>query len=314
MAETFARAIVPELSCPVCLELFVAPHIPKDLPDCDHICCEVCLKNLIKNGHCICPECRTNVVIPKGGISQFHTNLKIRNLAERYPKEMQKVPKSGQPEPICVEHDDAKMRYYCVPCNMLACQACIFFKHKGKAHISKKVEERFSEIQSQITHFQEVVDECNDTLTKLDKLKSTIKEKLEMQKEEVDVHVEDHIKEVRESGKQLKQQLEAATALILKGIDQQITDHRDHLKSVEKLKEDAVKSTESIPEADFILRHNAFPQKMDKLKKENKDIEMNESAVSIEYELPDEETPVCVGDIEQIIPAVQIKGNLMETK
>ena len=309
MAETFARAVAPELSCPVCLELFIAPHIPKDLPECGHICCEVCLRNLVRGDNQFnCPECRTNINIPDGELSQLRTNLKVRNLAERYPKKLCEVPKNG--EPICVEHDDAKMRYYCAPCNMLACQACILLKHKGEGHLSEKVEERYNKIHFQTVECQEVVDECNETLSTLDDLKSAIATKLEIQKEEVDVHVKDHVKKVKAAGKQLKEQLEATTTLILKEIDRRIIDHKEHIKSVEKLKEDAAKSAGSMPEADYILRHSAFPQKMETLREENAKFAMNDSAVSVEYKLlHDDDKPLCVGNIDQITPAVQIIGN-----
>lgn len=311
MAETFARAVVPELSCPVCLELFVAPHIPKDLPVCGHICCEVCLKNLVRGGNqLLCPECRTNINIPHGEVSQLQTNLRVRNLAERYPKRLCEVPKNG--EPICAEHDDAKMRYYCTPCNMLVCRACILLEHKGEGHASVKVEDRYNEIQSQTTKCQEVIDECNETLSTLDNLKSTIATKLAMEKAEVDVRVEDHVRRVKEAGKRMKEQLEATTTLMIKEIDRRIIDHKEHIKSVEKLKEDTVKSVESMPEADFILRHSSFPQKMETLRKENEEFEVNESAISVEYEpLNDEDTQISIGNIDQITPAVQIKGNFI---
>ena len=84
--ETFAKTAESELSCPVCLELFTAPHIPKDLPGCRHICCEVCLEDLVKRRKKQCPECRKVIQFPRGGVKMLPTNIRIRSLAEKFPK------------------------------------------------------------------------------------------------------------------------------------------------------------------------------------------------------------------------------------
>ena len=92
MAEAFVTAAEDELSCPICLELFVEPNVPKDLPGCDHVVCEVCLKKIEKTviGRrrvINCPECRKDTDLPKGGVEALRTNRKVRNLAEKHPRD-----------------------------------------------------------------------------------------------------------------------------------------------------------------------------------------------------------------------------------
>ena len=303
--STFVRAVAPDLSCPVCLEMFIAPHIPKDLPNCSHVCCEVCLNNLIKQNRRVCPECRKTVTIPKGGVSQLRTNLKIQNFAEKFPKRPCEAPGDTE-EPICVEHDDAKMRYFCASCSVLACQACLLLKHKGDGHDTKKVAERYKEIQLLTNECQKVVDEYKVTCRTI---KSTVEEKARKQKKEVDDSIGDEISQIRKVGKEIKDQIDASKTLILKELDQKITYHANLINSIEKLKLSAEESAGSIPEADYVLRYSSLQQKLGHLKVEGSRFEASVSPVSAKHTLTAVKS-ICVGDMEPKVIPGQNQGKI----
>ena len=210
-------------------------------------------------------------------------------------------------EPICVEHDDAKMRHFCASCSVLACQACLLLKHKGDGHDTKKVAERYQEIQLLTKECQKLVDEHKVTFTTL---KSTVEEKARKQKKEVDESVRDRIAKIRKVGKEMKDQIDASKALILKNLDQQITNHTDLINNVEKLKSSAEESAGSIPEADYVLRYSPLQQKLEDLKAEGSKFEASVSPVSAKHELC-EIKPIYVGDMEQMVPPSQIQGKLI---
>ena len=52
-----------------------------------HVYCEVCLVTKIvaeKMAKTSCPLCRKVIEIPKGGVTKFPTNFRLRNLAEKH--------------------------------------------------------------------------------------------------------------------------------------------------------------------------------------------------------------------------------------
>ena len=123
MSESYLARAEEDLSCPLCLELFVDPHTPKQL-ECPHVYCQVCLEKMVEGGLQVvtCPECRAITRVPPktptsdGGIADLKTTLRLRSLAENHCKHTENQQASPSPEtgvkqskvPICPEHDDKK--------------------------------------------------------------------------------------------------------------------------------------------------------------------------------------------------------------
>ena len=95
-----------DLKCPVCHNYFVPPHLPKELPMCPHVVCEVCIPQLIAE-HRIeiaydvyehdkkleCPECREKC-IPE--VETLRTNLRLQNMAEKAKKKKEQQASGNQ--------------------------------------------------------------------------------------------------------------------------------------------------------------------------------------------------------------------------
>ena len=74
------EAVVDELMCPICLELFTIPVI---LP-CSHILCKSpCAERLFNHGFVRCPVCRDNSFV-SGGLDCLPRVISLEHIIERY--------------------------------------------------------------------------------------------------------------------------------------------------------------------------------------------------------------------------------------
>ena len=148
MATPFSEIAKEELSCPLCYELFLEPHNPKDL-NCPHVCCQICLKRLVilsedrQQLYLDCPECRQKTTVPPGGIAAMKTNIRLRSLAEKHQQHQEELQKASQ-IPICSEHEGETEHFYCITCKISICQFCLIQNHQGShvvqqlRHVSKQ--------------------------------------------------------------------------------------------------------------------------------------------------------------------------------
>ena len=72
-----------ELTCTICMSLYQEPKI---LPGCNHVYCEGCIKQLVRDLSSYewikCPECRTVSKIKKSEIAELKTSWKLRSISE----------------------------------------------------------------------------------------------------------------------------------------------------------------------------------------------------------------------------------------
>ena len=107
MASTssFLHSTKDDLTCPVCLFLFVDPRVPKQL-NCPHTYCKLCLEQLLPKSPrppiVPCPECRKCTTVPERNASNLPTNVRLQSLAEKYK---QHAEKQQSTVPVCSEHD-----------------------------------------------------------------------------------------------------------------------------------------------------------------------------------------------------------------
>ena len=253
-----------ELSCPVCMELFVDDHKPKDLPGCDHVICAECLTRMVTSytkaveaskakplevRPLECPECREKITIPEDGVSALRTNRKIRNLAEEHLN-VQKRESGGervQPNvPMCPQHKE-KMSFICISCNGLICQICLVRKHNG--HNIEEVKERYAKQKDQMQNMLHDtlcnIKQCMKTLKSLKELKNQVKDAQRNEEEKIDKFVDENIAQIMMKAQDLKTDLEKA------GIEKQ---HRIS-KVVDRLNRQIGKAERDYKQAaDFVSR------------------------------------------------------------
>ncbi|XP_078582492.1 uncharacterized protein LOC144865549 [Branchiostoma floridae x Branchiostoma japonicum] len=134
--ETKADAILNKISgdfleCTICLEPFKDPKV---LP-CLHTFCEGCLKKFIaqdkvKNKFS-CPTCRTETVLPKGGVSKLKNNFFVQSLSDTIDTHKSLVSKEdGKVQCDNCEEDGASQG--CVVCEEFLCDECACGHRRGK--------------------------------------------------------------------------------------------------------------------------------------------------------------------------------------
>ena len=75
-------------TCPQCKALFKYPNIPKNLPNCSHVYCVICLRQSyedeIYSSHMKCPQCQAEILIQEvTEIDELETNEEHMRLAEK---------------------------------------------------------------------------------------------------------------------------------------------------------------------------------------------------------------------------------------
>lgn len=121
--------------CSLCLEGFKDPRI---LP-CFHSLCRDCLAEYLekKVGSIIpgtvfeCPLCRAKSDVPKKGIDGIQKNFYLV--------------KSKSVHPMCAEHEDEDLRFYCRNCDFKICRDCKVISHEG--HIIEMKKRVYSEVK-----------------------------------------------------------------------------------------------------------------------------------------------------------------------
>lgn len=107
------------LQCPVCMDEFQDPRL---LP-CHHTICIECIQRLLQSsatGRTFrCPQCRRDVCLPRGGVTELPVNFLIRSLQDELGEEA-----TVGPCHICCRANLAA-QFRCVDCDMDVCRFCI---------------------------------------------------------------------------------------------------------------------------------------------------------------------------------------------
>jgi hypothetical protein len=203
------------LECPLCLETC---EDPKTLP-CHHWFCAPCLDRVVRNlppeGWFSCPNCRTDVQIPVGGVQNFPAAFIINRLSEFIGKQK----KSGVVQ--CSTHgQDCEM--FCETCTQLICVKCCTQEHKG--HAKKHVEEIAEEYKTKLTHTQNSVlekkRECKRQLDLLKKAKQDCETEAMTKKDAIKAHGDRIIQKVHLAVVQMQQKIVVESAITVNNIEE----------------------------------------------------------------------------------------------
>lgn len=127
--NTYGQKIDPEnpdvknLTCAVCLEVFVNP---KFLP-CHHTYCAECIADLSRRrpGKPFkCPSCRKEVTLPPGGVEALQNNFYIKQ------EDLDNASRGIVDVTKCTLHAQQILDMYCSDCDQLVCFKCVWTKHK----------------------------------------------------------------------------------------------------------------------------------------------------------------------------------------
>ena len=145
-AYVMQKEFEDQLTCPICLGLFI---VPKTLP-CQHVYCEKCLEDLAKsNRGCIrCPECR---IAHPGKASDYPTNFKIAGLCD-YLRRLD-IAEGAANASMCKKHRDGKLVKICCSCTEPVCDKCVLTTHRGHhcVEVAEFLHQRQKQLQDMIS-------------------------------------------------------------------------------------------------------------------------------------------------------------------
>ncbi|KAI9342850.1 hypothetical protein BDR26DRAFT_858867 [Obelidium mucronatum] len=78
-AQQFSAKLLDQLTCSICFECMVAPHV---LGGCNHAYCGICIDDWLKTGKKTCPQCRAAIVVSAATGSTVAPNPLIANIIE----------------------------------------------------------------------------------------------------------------------------------------------------------------------------------------------------------------------------------------
>ena len=213
--RSFSREAKKELTCPICFELFKSPNDPKDLPECQHIYCEICLPGLIMNKTTIkCPECRKTSRIPEGGVTQLKTNLKLRNLAEELDAytslKLNSKTHERQEFAECAEHQSEYLRFFCKYCDKTFCQLCLVPNHRYHdfCNLTEILDRQKQQVLEQIEEASQELDLCQNTLEELNRQHEEYQYSVETEHKKIERCVRKHVANIHNEEQSLKKQLQ----------------------------------------------------------------------------------------------------------
>lgn len=280
MAGTFSDVAQEDLTCPLCYELFVDPHIPKIL-DCSHVCCQVCLKRLVKGGKSTiyCPECRQTIHVAMGKITSLKTNLRVRSLAEKHLQLGNATAQKLQRRMTitCSNHDGEKMYFHCITCNVPICQFCLLHSHKEHDVREQKavVQDKKDEMERNMREAIDDVKSYEARVQGLTELERQIEQALKQEEAEIDACAE----RIRKKCQDLKLELRQAEEERLETIRQEKERLGVQSKNIRTHHAHVENNIDTMTDYDYIMAHEDFLTKMKALtvKEKGADIYMKPS-------------------------------------
>lgn len=139
------------VTCSVCLENFTDPRA---LP-CVHSYCKACLERLVDpQGKITCPQCRIEVEVPDGDVSNFNPNFFVNSLLEMMNL-MNEVTLTTDcnSTPHCQTHVEKACELYCEDCSRLICYRCIAKWGNCHIHSYTDIEEAEKKIRKIVEDF-----------------------------------------------------------------------------------------------------------------------------------------------------------------
>ena len=130
------QGVEDEITCPICQDHFQEPKI---LPCC-HYYCKGCIEKLFlragANQPFLCPECRSDTLLPGNDPNLLPTAFFVNRMKELHTK-MEKA--HGKLEAPCEQCSGGKATAFCRQCTEFICEECIKGHQKMKVFAGHKV-------------------------------------------------------------------------------------------------------------------------------------------------------------------------------
>ena len=124
------------LTCTVCLDSFKEPKV---LPCC-HTFCKSCLERIVEKAevktNLVCPQCRSEHIVPPNGPEGFLTDFSLLELNKSLTSDLE----SDSPQLVCGDCDSSDAAVaFCSVCHSYLCSACLNIHKKQRSLQNHKV-------------------------------------------------------------------------------------------------------------------------------------------------------------------------------
>ena len=209
-----------EITCAICQEHYMEPKL---LP-CSHYFCKDCILKLVlrvpTGKPFSCPECREEVLLPKGGIDKLQTafflnriKASIATLEGAHGEVVQEVSLAKK----CPAHKEPLI-VYCFDCGSLICPHCVVKDHKGhelefneKAapDTRKKLMEKLEPLRELKVSLSYAMVEVQTTRCELDAQGLSVAKNIQTYFSELQNILDDHKRELlREAAKRVQEKMD----------------------------------------------------------------------------------------------------------
>ena len=187
------REVESITECAICMQTMTSPRI---LP-CVHTFCLKCLEMYCKDccdgKSFLCPTCRTEFVVPVGGLSSLNKNFFIDNLVSI------QISMSGPL--VCGKHSKKKFKFFCRDCKVFACTTCAIVDHSKHevseistiaAEYKRCLSKDFDEVGKLMSNCDEQLDNINEHVKLFNNATAEVETEVNRRKEELMMQANQH--------------------------------------------------------------------------------------------------------------------------
>ena len=252
-----------DLTCSICFNLL---REPKDL-DCQHIYCLQCLENWVRKQSKInCPECRQVTLVPQDGLTSLKTNLRLKNMVQKYEAQMKE---KHQSVPICQIHEGQRLYFFCVTCGVTICHNCLVRKHPLPQH---EIEELKDIIKTRKEEMTAKLDRVNAELQKvdteekyLDKIEAKIRSAQIIAERSIDKRAKEIITKVEIKREEMKDRIRKSNEENLKMIQSGKNSAADRGRRLQNVHCASQNAVDNASDHVYMEQHASLVEKMEKL-------------------------------------------------
>ena len=268
MANSIARTIEEELTCPICFLFFIEPKV---LPNCGHVVCEPCLRQLLSNNTDEnrtdkCPECREPIGFRTEAVGNLKTNIRLRNLAQEVERCSRNNGTDGQTDESNFAaasynvHPEEKVHLFCVKCNVLACHSCVLEYHNEHhfTSIAETCKKLKSEIQVILKDQRRKVEVGKEAVNKLEEQMNSLNKSLNSEENSIAEFTKQRIDEIEKDDRMLRAMLTEVFSSKMELMQLQIAETKEEVKKAESVHENIEQAMTKLSDSRYVNRHNRF--------------------------------------------------------
>ena len=206
----------------------------------------------------LCPECHRPTKIPERNVSNLPTNVCLQSLAEKHKRHTDKQ-QSTVAVPFCSEHDGEKLHFYCLTCQVTACQAFLVLNHERPKHTIKSVkdvhQEKMKIMEATVKRNEKLTADFRKSSQHVTDCEQNIHACIKRSEEDIDRAAAMAIRAVEKQAQELKQTLHYENSQMLEKCQKKKTDLNKKAHELQGIVDEARKVTKTRSSHEYLDHH-----------------------------------------------------------